>query len=187
MEQRGCILRFADVEVDERNFSVTKAGEVLPLEPKVFKVLQFLLHHADRVVTKDELLNAVWNDCSVSESSLTRSVAVLRRLLGDDIHEPRYIATVPTVGYRFLCNVQVTENGFPPGATPDVFSESPAEPTSAPQSPPPEESRRPQRKHLLVALAALILSDWCGMVCLQEMACECPSVLCPARPHPAHI
>src|ERR1700750_1801503 len=42
MEQRGCIFRFADVEVDERNFSVTKAGEVLPLEPKAFKVLQFL-------------------------------------------------------------------------------------------------------------------------------------------------
>src|ERR1700745_2831225 len=112
MEQRGCIFRFADVEVDERNFSATKAGEVLPLEPKVFKVLQFLLHHADRVVTKDELLEAVWNDCSVCESSLTRSVAVLRRLLGDGIHEPRYIATVPTVGYRFLCDVKVAEDGF---------------------------------------------------------------------------
>jgi eukaryotic-like serine/threonine-protein kinase len=112
MEHRGCIFRFADVEVDERNFSVTKAGEVLPVEPKVFKVLQFLLHHPDRVVRKDELLDAVWNDCSVSESSLTRSVATLRRLLGDDIHEPRYIATVPTVGYRFLCDVKVAEDGF---------------------------------------------------------------------------
>jgi len=111
MEHRNCIFRFADVEVDERNFSVTKTGEPLPLEPKVFKVLQFLLHHPNRVVTKDELLDAVWNDTSVSESSLTRSVATLRRLLGDDIHEPRYIATVPTVGYRFLCDVQVVEDG----------------------------------------------------------------------------
>jgi Tol biopolymer transport system component/DNA-binding winged helix-turn-helix (wHTH) protein len=112
MEHRNRIFRFADVEVDERNFSVTKAGEALPIEPKVLKVLQFLLHHAGRVVTKDELLDAVWNDCSVSESSLTRSVATLRRLLGDDIREPRYIATVPTVGYRFLCDVQVAEDGF---------------------------------------------------------------------------
>jgi DNA-binding winged helix-turn-helix (wHTH) protein/Tol biopolymer transport system component len=112
MEHRCCIFRFADVEVDERNFCVTKAGEVLPVEPKVFKVLQFLLHHPDRVVTKDELLDAVWNDCSVSESSLTRSVATLRRLLGDDIREPRYIATIPTVGYRFLCDVRVTGDGF---------------------------------------------------------------------------
>src|ERR1700751_5096686 len=113
MEHRHSIFRFADVEVDERNFSVTKAGEVLPLEPKVFKVLQFLLHHPGRVVTKDELLEAVWNDCSVSESSLTRSVAVLRRLLGDDTREPRYIATVPTVGYRFLCDVKVEDDGSP--------------------------------------------------------------------------
>ena len=112
MEQRGCIFRFADIQVDERNFSVTKAGEVLPLEPKVFKVLQFLLHHADRVVTKDELLEAVWNDCSVSESSLTRSVAVLRRLLGDDIHEPRYIATVPTVGYPVVSAGRQSPNLF---------------------------------------------------------------------------
>src|ERR1700758_358483 len=111
MEHSRCIFRFADVEVDESNFSVTKAGEVLPLEPKVFKVLQFLLRHPGRVVTKDELLDAVWSDTSVSESSLTRSVATLRRLLGDDIREPRYIATIPTVGYRFLCEVQVSENG----------------------------------------------------------------------------
>jgi len=93
MEHPRCIFRFADVEVDESNFSVTKAGEPLPVEPKVFKVLQFLLHHPDRVVTKDELLDAVWSDTSVSESSLTRSVATLRRLLGDDIREPRFIAT----------------------------------------------------------------------------------------------
>src|ERR1700751_827073 len=120
MEHRHSIFRFADVEVDERNFSVTKAGEVLPLEPKVFKVLQFLLHHPGRVVTKDELLEAIWNDCSVSESSLTRSVAILGRLFGDDIHEPRYIATDPTVRYRFLCDVTVTENGSPRGGTSDV-------------------------------------------------------------------
>ena len=175
MEQRGCIFRFADVEVDERNFSVTKAGKVLPLEPKVFKVLQFLLHHASRVVTKDELLEAVWNDCSVSESSLTRSVAVLRRLLGDDIHEPRYIATVPTVGYRFLCDVEVTEDGFPPACTPGVFSESPVEPTSADQSPPPEESRRPQRKRLLVALAALILLAGAGWFAYKKWLVNRPA------------
>src|ERR1700692_3403114 len=111
MEHRGCIFRFADVEVDEPNFSVTRAGEVLRVEPKVFKVLQFLLHHPDRVVRKGELLDAVWNECSVSESSLTRSIGTLRRGRGDDIREPRYIATIPTVGYRFLCDVQVSVDG----------------------------------------------------------------------------
>src|SRR5246127_1376803 len=125
MEGRCFIFRFADVEVDETTFSVTKAGEVLPLEPKVFKVLQFLLHHPGRVVTKDELLDTVWNDTSVSESSLTRSVATLRRLLGDDIHEPRYIATIATVGYRFLCEVQVSEDGFVPSAASETITAPP--------------------------------------------------------------
>jgi Tol biopolymer transport system component/DNA-binding winged helix-turn-helix (wHTH) protein len=174
MEPPNCIFRFADVEVDERNFSVTKAGEVLSVEPKVFKVLQFLLHHADRVVTKDELLDAVWNDCSVSESSLTRSVATLRRLLGDDIREPRYIATVPTVGYRFLCDVTVTENGFPPGRAVDTFRDSSAEPISA-QLPPPERRPEPQRKRVLVALAALILIGAAGWFSYKTWRASTPA------------
>jgi DNA-binding winged helix-turn-helix (wHTH) protein len=101
------------VEVREREFCITKNGEVLPVEPKAFRVLLFLVRNPHRLITKDELLDAVWNDCAVSENSLTRSIALLRRLLGDDTHEPRYIATVPTVGYRFLCDVEAVEDGFP--------------------------------------------------------------------------
>ena len=55
------------------------------------------------------MLDAVWADASVTESSLTRSIAKLRRALGDDIREPRYIATVATVGYRFIGKVEVSE------------------------------------------------------------------------------
>jgi Tol biopolymer transport system component/DNA-binding winged helix-turn-helix (wHTH) protein len=109
---KPCVFTFADVEVREREFCFVKAGEMLPVEPKAFRVLLFLLRSPHRLITKDELLDAVWNDCEVSENSLTRSIALLRRLLGDDIHEPRYIATVPTVGYRFLCDVVATEDGF---------------------------------------------------------------------------
>src|SRR5882672_3088321 len=111
-EHKCFVFTFADVEVREREFCIVRAGEVLPVEPKAFRVLLFLLRNPHRLIKKDELLDAVWNDCSVSENSLTRSIALLRRLLGDDIHEPRYIATVPTVGYRFLCDVEVAEDGF---------------------------------------------------------------------------
>ena len=100
------------MEVREREFCIVKAGEVLPVEPKAFRVLIFLLRSPRRLITKDELLDAVWNDYAVSENSLTRAVAALRRLLGDDSREPRFIETVPTVGYRFLCNVEATEDGF---------------------------------------------------------------------------
>ena len=71
-----------------------------------------LLRNPKRLVTKDELLNAVWDDCAVTDNSLTRSIATLRRLLGDDSREPRFIATIPTVGYRFLCDVVTLEEGL---------------------------------------------------------------------------
>lgn len=112
-EHRCSVFRFADVEVREREFSIIRSGKILPVEPKAYKVLQFLLHNPGRVIAKEELLDAVWNDCEVSESSLTRIIAILRRLLGDDVREPRYIATVPTVGYRFVCEVEVSKD--PPG------------------------------------------------------------------------
>jgi DNA-binding winged helix-turn-helix (wHTH) protein len=100
-----------DVEVREREFCIVKAGQLSPVEPKAFRVLLVLLRSPHRLIAKDELLDAVWNDCAVSDNSLTRSIALLRRLLGDDTREPRYIATVPTVGYRFLCDVKVAEDG----------------------------------------------------------------------------
>ena len=109
-EHKCFVFNFADVEVREREFSIVKAGELLPVEPKAFRVLLFMLRSPHRLIAKDELLDAVWNDCAVSDNSLTRSIALLRRLLGDDTREPRYIATVPTVGYRFLCDVKVVED-----------------------------------------------------------------------------
>ncbi|WP_433984174.1 winged helix-turn-helix domain-containing protein [Tunturiibacter empetritectus] len=72
------------------------------VEPKAFRLLLFFLHNPGRLITKDELLNAVWSEAAVTDNSLTRSVAVLRRVLGDDPAAPRFIVTVPTVGYRFL-------------------------------------------------------------------------------------
>ena len=109
-ERKSFVFRFGDVEVREREFTLIKAGEVLPVEPKILRVLLFLLHNPQRLITKEELLNAVWGDTAVTESSLTRIIALLRRLLGDDFREPRYIETVPTVGYRFVCNVEIFED-----------------------------------------------------------------------------
>src|SRR5450631_3302822 len=111
-EQKCFVFRFADFEVREREFSVIRAGEPLQLEPKAFLVLQYLLHHPQELVTKDELLDAVWKDVAVTENSPARAVAQLRRVLGDDVREPRFIATVMTAGYRFVCPVKASEDGF---------------------------------------------------------------------------
>jgi Tol biopolymer transport system component/DNA-binding winged helix-turn-helix (wHTH) protein len=103
------VFRFGEFEVKEHEFLLFRDGETQPVEPKAFRVLLFLLRNPGRLVKKDEILNAVWDDCAVSDNSLTRSIATLRKLLSDDAREPRYIATVQTVGYRFLLPVEVTE------------------------------------------------------------------------------
>ena len=101
MASKSFVFRFDDVEVREREFSLTKAGKVLAVEPKAFRALIFLLRNPQKVISKEELLNSVWGDIAVAEASLTRCIWLLRRLLGDDINRPRYIETVFGVGYRF--------------------------------------------------------------------------------------
>jgi Tol biopolymer transport system component/DNA-binding winged helix-turn-helix (wHTH) protein len=109
MANKSLVFRFADMEVREREFSLLKAGEVLPVEPKAFRVLLTLLRNPQKLIAKEELLNAVWGDAAVTENSLARSIALLRRLLGDETRNPRFIETVATVGYRWVCKVEVSE------------------------------------------------------------------------------
>jgi DNA-binding winged helix-turn-helix (wHTH) protein len=109
MASKSFVFRFGDMEVREREFTLIKAGEVVPVEPKAFRVLLLLLRNPQKLIAKEELLNAVWGDAAVTENSLTRSIALLRKLLGDDTRSPRYIETVATVGYRFVCKVDVSE------------------------------------------------------------------------------
>jgi DNA-binding winged helix-turn-helix (wHTH) protein/Tol biopolymer transport system component len=127
MTRHKCLIfSFADIEVRERELSIVRNGESFAVEPKAFRVLLVLLNDPHKAITKDELLDAVWNETSVSENSLTRSIALLRRLLGDDPFDPRYIATVPTVGYRFLCDVKVAEDGVVGHPPPETEAGIPA-------------------------------------------------------------
>src|SRR5215469_7873534 len=113
MTERKCLVfNFADIEVREREFLLIKGGERLPVEPTAFRVLLFLLRNPGRLVSKEEIVASVWNDIAVSDNSLTRAIAQLRRVLDDDPREPRYILTVPTLGYRFLSEVNAREDGL---------------------------------------------------------------------------
>src|SRR6202142_2248845 len=109
MGSKSFVFRFDDVEVREREFSLTKAGKGLTVEPKAFRALLFLLHNPQKLISKEELLNTVWGDAAVTEGSLTRCIWLLRNVLGDDIRNPRYIETVATVGYRWMCKREVLE------------------------------------------------------------------------------
>jgi Tol biopolymer transport system component/DNA-binding winged helix-turn-helix (wHTH) protein len=107
---KSFIFRFEDVEVREREFALLKAGKVSAVEPKAFRVLLHLLRNPQKLISKEELLNSVWGNTAVTESSLTRCISLLRRVLGDDINEPRFIETVATVGYRLICKVEISES-----------------------------------------------------------------------------
>jgi Tol biopolymer transport system component/DNA-binding winged helix-turn-helix (wHTH) protein len=120
MAAKSFIYRFDGVEVREREFLLVKAGEERTVEPKAFRALLFLLRNPQKVISKEELLNAVWGDVAVTEGSLTRCIWLLRRLLEDDTNEPRYIATVATIGYRFIAKVEVSEDGSEASAVESV-------------------------------------------------------------------
>lgn len=100
---------FDNVRVDPQTHKAWRTGQPLPLEPKAFAVLVYLLAHRERLVEKEELLNAVWPETFVTPNALTRVIAQLRKTLGDDVKEARYIETIPTRGYRFIAAVEIVE------------------------------------------------------------------------------
>jgi DNA-binding winged helix-turn-helix (wHTH) protein len=113
--------RFAEFDLDARTYTLTRAGHVLALQPKVFDVLRFLIEHRDRVVTKDELLDAVWPNEHGSESAVVWSISHARRALGQDRGQKQPIETVHGRGYRFTARVEpiaTTDQPFvaPPAA-----------------------------------------------------------------------
>src|SRR3954451_13130957 len=112
MSVKPPVFRFDNVTVESEQYRVLKDGEPVALEPKAFQVLLYLLQQRGRLITKDELLDAVWADSFVTQNALTRVIAQLRRALGDTSQNSRYIETVPTRGYRFIA--QVEEFDVPP-------------------------------------------------------------------------
>src|SRR5262249_4144448 len=84
-------------------------AEAVVLTPKTFDVLYYLVRHADRLVTKDELLDAVWPETAVSDGVVRMAISALRKALDDTAQTPRFIATVPRRGYRFVAAVTRTE------------------------------------------------------------------------------
>jgi DNA-binding winged helix-turn-helix (wHTH) protein len=84
MELPGQVYRFDEVSLDLLNYRLTVDGDVRALEPKLYRVLGFLIENHGRVVAKEEILNEVWEGVAVTDNALTRAVAQLRKAIGDD-------------------------------------------------------------------------------------------------------
>lgn len=101
--------RFGAFQLDIRERRLSRGCEVLPLRLKVFDTLRVLVENAGRLVTKQELLEAVWPETTVEENNLNHNVSVLRKALGEKATGQQYIETVPRVGYRFAAAVEAAE------------------------------------------------------------------------------
>lgn len=103
---RTYIYEFGDFRVDPgRRLLLGRNGRPLPLTPKAFDTLLYLVQNADAVLGKETLLSAIWVDTAVEENNLTQCISALRRVLGEKRAEHRYIVTVPGRGYRFVAPV----------------------------------------------------------------------------------
>ena len=99
------VWRFAGCELDESRWRLSVHGEPVELEIKPLEVLLELLRHPGEVLTKDELLDAVWPATIVVEGSLTTAISKLRKALRDD--DQALLVTVPRIGYRLAAQVEV--------------------------------------------------------------------------------
>ena len=97
---------FGDNEVDTQRDELRHGGIPCPLESQVFQVFVYLVQHRDRVVSKAELLEYLWPQQYISETTLSQRLMLVRKAVGDSGRRQRIIATVPGSGYRFVATVE---------------------------------------------------------------------------------
>ena len=107
--------RFGPFELDEAEHSLHAEGRPVPLTGRAFDTLLVLVHHPGRLVTRDELIGAVWGETIVEEGNLHWTISAVRRALAADCADP-IIETVRGLGYRFLPPVEVVPSEAPGGA-----------------------------------------------------------------------
>jgi DNA-binding winged helix-turn-helix (wHTH) protein/TolB-like protein len=105
----GSFYECGPLRLEPSEHRLTREGRPVSLTPKTFELLLFLVRNQGRLVTKDEIMQAVWPGSFVEEANLTVSISVLRKALGEKEGELRYIETVPKKGYRFTASVKEVE------------------------------------------------------------------------------
>jgi len=110
--------RFGEVELDAATYVLRRGGQEVALQPKVFDVLRYLIEHRERLVSKTELLEAVWRGDHVNESAVPWSISHARTALGQERGSKSPIETVHGRGYRFVAAVETLASQPPASAAP---------------------------------------------------------------------
>ncbi len=97
---------FGEFLLDPRERQLLHAGQAVPLTPKAFDLLVLLVKNSGGLLTKDELMSALWPDSFVEEINLAQNISLIRKALGDSSREERVVETVPKQGYRFKAKVR---------------------------------------------------------------------------------
>jgi DNA-binding winged helix-turn-helix (wHTH) protein/tetratricopeptide (TPR) repeat protein len=113
------IYEFSGFRLDPAQRRLLHYGKAIPLKPKLFDLLLFLVKMEGQLVEKDDLMREVWPDTIVEENNITVSISMLRKILGEDRLERQFIETVPRRGYRFVADV----TQIPVGSSPAKLAE----------------------------------------------------------------
>src|SRR5215213_3672080 len=95
------MIRFGSFQIDPRTWELSKDGAAVDLSPRLVEMLGFIVSKAGQIVTKEELLEKFWPGVNVTENTLTRAIADIRKAIGEDAASPRFLQTAARRGYRF--------------------------------------------------------------------------------------
>jgi tetratricopeptide (TPR) repeat protein/DNA-binding winged helix-turn-helix (wHTH) protein len=100
------VYHLGDITIDMVRGCLTRNGQEQYLRQQAFEVLHFLLENRQRLVTKEDFMEGIWHGTAVTDNALVQCIVDIRKVLGDDFHDPRYVKTIPKVGYRFIGHVE---------------------------------------------------------------------------------
>ncbi len=161
--QAHVVYEFGPFRLDPGESRLLRDDVPVPLTPKAFETLVALVSRAGRLVEKVELLRELWPDAVVEESSLSQHVYLVRKALGEERGDVRYIETVPKRGYRFAAAVQQFDVAVgrdrlaPPAPAPDAVSAAPALAQALAAPAPPRARPGVARRRFGAALAAVVV------------------------------
>jgi len=105
------IYEFGPFHLDPARHVLLRDAKPVTLTPKAFEILVLLLENRGELLTKTDLQSRIWPNTFVDENNLTQQISFLRKTLGENRDQPLYIETVPRVGYRFIAETRILENG----------------------------------------------------------------------------
>ena len=122
MDQSITGYQFDNIILDLKNRQIHRQNQEYVLNSKYFDVLVYLVSHHSQLISKEQLFNSIWNDVIVTDSALSQCIKDIRKALGDDAKNPRYIKTFPKQGFMFVKQPEIFTDGFESGRKAEVTS-----------------------------------------------------------------